>query len=67
MTIKTRKNNASVKTFVDNVDDKKRRQDCRTVMKIMKEVTGKPPVMWGQSIIGYGAYLYTNTTSAPSM
>ena len=62
MTIKTRKNSASVGSFVDGVDSEKRRKDCRTVMKLMKEVTGKPPVMWGTSIICYGAYRYTNTT-----
>lgn len=62
MAIKTRKNKSSVTSFVDGVENAKRREDCRIVMKIMKEVTGKRPAMWGTSIIGYGAYRYTNTT-----
>ena len=62
MTIKTKKNNASVKSFVDAVSLKSRQQDCRTVMKMMREITGKNPKMWGTSIIGYDAYKYTNTT-----
>jgi hypothetical protein len=27
-------------------------------MKLMKEVTGEEPVMWGPSIVGYGSYRY---------
>jgi hypothetical protein len=27
-------------------------------MELLKEVTGKPPEMWGDSIIGFGTYHY---------
>ncbi|MDD9932901.1 MAG: DUF1801 domain-containing protein [Myxococcales bacterium] len=64
--LKTQKNKASVKQFVDSVADDKRRSDCRAVMKVMAEITGKRPKMWGSSLIGYGAYTYVNTTKKPA-
>jgi len=32
-------------------------QDCKTLIKIMKKVTGKNPVMWG-NIVGFGQFHY---------
>ena len=62
MSIKTRPRKTSVKSFIDRVKDDKRKKDCRVVMKILKDVTGKSPQLWGSSIVGYGTYYYTNTT-----
>ena len=33
-------------------------ENPHTYMKIMKEVTGKRPKMWGDSIVGYDSYRY---------
>ncbi|MFQ5606811.1 MAG: DUF1801 domain-containing protein [Candidatus Zixiibacteriota bacterium] len=55
---KTKKNNLSVKAFLDTVADKERRQDCETVLKLMKELTGERPKMWGTSMVGFGEYHY---------
>lgn len=33
--------------------------DCQALMALLQRVTGEPPVMWGPSIVGYGAYHYT--------
>lgn len=63
---KTEKNNASVKSFVDAVENERRKKDCRAAMKLMAKVTGKRPKMWGSSIIGYGTYSSTNTTGKPA-
>ena len=57
--LKTRPTTASVRAFVDAVEHDQRRKDVRVVMKMMKEVTGKRPKMWGPTIIGYGSYRYT--------
>ena len=56
--LKTTKTQASVKAFVDAIEDDQRRADCRVVQKLMKEMIGKPPKMWGPSIIGFGDYHY---------
>ena len=34
------------------------RDDCRTLMKLMRELTGAEPYMYGPSIVGYGIYHY---------
>ena len=56
--LKTKKNNASVSAFLATVEDDQKRRDCKAVVKIMKEVTGARPKMWGASIVGFGSYHY---------
>jgi hypothetical protein len=54
---KTRPTGASVTGFLKQVEPK-RRADCKAIAKLMREVTGKRPQMWGSSIVGYGSYHY---------
>jgi hypothetical protein len=56
---KTRKTAASVEKFLAGVVHEKRRDDCRAVVEIMREVTGHEPALWGDSLIGFGSYHYT--------
>ena len=55
---KTVPTTASVTAFIDAIDDDKRRRDAKTLLKLMKKITGKRPKMWGGSIIGFGDYHY---------
>ena len=55
---KTKPTEASVKEFLNQIADKERRDDCFTVAKIMEEITGHKPKMWGPSIVGFGTYRY---------
>ena len=55
---KTGKNRASVQEFLASVENEKRREDARVVLKLMREVTGEKPTMWGPSIVGFGSYHY---------
>ena len=55
---KTKKTRASVKAFIKGVDNPRRREDCATVVEIMRDITGEKPAMWGTSIIGFGSYTY---------
>ena len=55
---KTKPTGASVKEFLNQISDKERREDCFTVAKLMEEVTGAKPKMWGPSIVGFGTYHY---------
>jgi|SRR5215217_478818 len=59
--VKTQKNKASVAGFIAAVDDDARRADAKAIDKLLREVTGAKPAMWGASIIGYGSYKLTNT------
>ena len=54
---KTRQNEQSVDAFLQSVPEQ-RRQDCYTVLEMMKNVTGYEPKMWGDSIVGFGSYHY---------
>jgi hypothetical protein len=55
---KTQKNSASVKDFLNSVEDNKKREDAFKVLEMMKEATGLEPQMWGSSIVGFGSYHY---------
>lgn len=56
--IKTQKTKASVKDFLDSIEDETKRRDAKAVDKLMREVTGEKPQMWGPTIVGYGQYHY---------
>ena len=60
--LKTRPTNASVEKFLNQVPDEARREDCFTIVKIMEEITGEKPQMWGPSIVGFGTYHYKYAT-----
>ena len=60
--LKTKKNDADVEAFLDGIENEKRRADCRAVVALMANVTGEPPAMWGDSIIGFGSYHYRYST-----
>jgi len=53
---KTKKTTASVTAFIDAVENETRRADAKTVLKMLKDVTGEKPAMWGPSIIGFGSW-----------
>jgi hypothetical protein len=56
--LKTKKNEQSVDEFIERVPDETKRQDCRTLVTMMQEITQEPPAMWGDSIVGFGSYHY---------
>jgi hypothetical protein len=56
--LKTKPTGASVEKFLNQISDETRREDCFKVAKIMEEITGEPPAMWGPSIVGFGVYHY---------
>jgi hypothetical protein len=56
--LKTKQNDQSVEAFLNGVPDEKKRQDCFTILEIMKQITGLEPKMWGTSIVGFGKYHY---------
>jgi len=56
--LKTAPTNADVRTFLDAIANDPRRQDCETLLRMMKRITRRNPVMWGPSIVGFGTYHY---------
>ena len=61
--LKTQKNDGDVDKFLDSVDNEQRKKDANAVMKMMAEITGEKPTMWGSSIIGFGLYHYKSERS----
>lgn len=59
---KTKKTKASVPAFLEAIEDETRRKDAKSIDKLMREITGERPAMWGPTIVGYGAY---ETPSGP--
>jgi hypothetical protein len=55
---KTKPTKISVAKFIAAIPDERRRAECRELLRVHKAATGKRPVMWGPSIIGYGKYHY---------
>lgn len=49
----------SVENFIHSVEDPSKQEDCRILLHLMQEITGMEPVMWGESIVGFGEYHYT--------
>jgi hypothetical protein len=58
----TMEKDASVDAFLSTVGNPRRREDALTLVRLMQQVTGKPPKMWGPSIIGFGRYRYRYDT-----
>ena len=55
--LKTKPNKNSVAAFIKSVEEK-RREDCQTLLSLMKKITRKKPTMWGDKIVGFGKYHY---------
>src|SRR5690349_5193049 len=55
--LKTKKTEASVEKFLNQIKDEQTRQDCLEISKMMKQATKSEPKMWGSSIIGFGSQL----------
>ena len=55
---KTKPTRRSVASYLADIEDPVRREDCKTIAGMMEELTGSKPKMWGESIVGFGDYRY---------
>ena len=60
--IKTKPTKVSVKEYLSAIEDPVRRVDCETIAEIMEKETGKKPVMWGKSLVGFDKVQMTYST-----
>lgn len=56
--IKTKPTSASVEDFINNIKDEQKRKDSFLLLEMMKKATGEEPVLWSNSIIGFGNKRY---------
>ena len=55
----TQETNNSVANFIDGIENESKRNDSKTLIKIMSEITGYQPKIWGDNfIVGFGKYKY---------
>ena len=64
--LKTRPSKASAVKYIQSVEHPTRQKDGLALLDLMIEITGEKPVMWGDSIIGFGKYHYENTCKGGS-
>lgn len=62
--LKTKATTASVKDFLQAVEPEQKKKDSFTLLKLFEDVTGEKSVIWGTSIIGFGAYHYKSARSS---
>jgi hypothetical protein len=55
---KTKPTVVSVPSFLATVSNEQQRRDTKELVKLFKELTGKPAKMWGPTIVGFGSYHY---------
>lgn len=62
--LKTKQTSADVLQFIDSfANTEQKKKDSYELIRIMQEVTGHEPKMWGPSIIGFGQYHYKSERS----
>ena len=59
--LKTRPNDKSVTEFLESLNNEKRKADALILLELFERVTQRSAVMWGDSIVGFGSYEYTNS------
>jgi hypothetical protein len=62
--LKTKQTDTDVIEFINSfADSEQKRKDSLELIKLMKDLTGSEPRMWGPSIIGFGSYHYKSERS----
>ncbi|MCE2523752.1 MAG: DUF1801 domain-containing protein [Rhodobacteraceae bacterium] len=56
--MKTVENDRDAGLFLHSIENPKRKEDSIKVALMMESLTGEPPRMWGESIVGFGRYRY---------
>lgn len=57
--IKTKETNADVYEFINSfTNTEQKKKDSYELIKILQDITGEAPRMWGPTIIGFGRYHY---------
>jgi len=57
---KTKATKSSVDVFLNKIKDTKLRDDCISIVDMMKSASKCDPVMWGSAIVGFGSYHYVH-------
>lgn len=61
--IKTKPTALSVADFINALDDEQKRKDSFELLELMKNATSEEPVLWSNSIIGFGNKRYKSAAT----
>jgi len=61
--LKTKATKKSAAKYVAAIKDPQKRKDAEVLLKLFKTATKERPVMWGDSIVGFGTYHYKSERS----
>jgi hypothetical protein len=62
--LKTKQTSEDVNEFINTfADTEQKRMDSFELLKLMQDITGFEPKMWGASMIGFGSYHYKSERS----
>ena len=61
--IKTKPTTNSVVDFINDIQDEQKRKDSSVLLEMMKKASGEEPVLWSNSIIGFGNKRYKSPTT----
>jgi hypothetical protein len=64
--LKTKQNTGDINTFLLSVADEQKRNDSMALLKLIKSATKAEPAMWGNSIVGFGKYIYKSPATGRS-
>lgn len=60
--LKTQRTASSVDDLIGAITDDARRQDCLTLLALMKKATGEEPAVWSSGVIGFGTFHYKSAS-----
>ena len=62
--LKTLATTKDPRDFLKTIQPEDKKRDGFTLLELFQQVTGEKPVMWGESIVGFGQYHYKSQRSA---
>lgn len=62
--LKTQKTNQDPEEFLKTIEPEQKRKDAFALLELFEEITGNKPMMWGESIVGFGMYHYKSERSS---
>ena len=56
--LKTKPTGEDIDQFLNGISDEKIRQDCFTLLEMMRQITKIEPKLWASSMVGFGDHHY---------
>ncbi len=61
--IKTKPTTASIEDFINALPQEQKRNDSFVLLEMMKKASGEEPILWSNSIIGFGLKRYKSAAT----